>query len=238
MISLQNITKYYDTDEGRKYILNDASIVLPSGVNIGILGRNGAGKSTLLRLIGGATYQDKGRFYTDENISWPVGFKGCLQGALTARQNVAFVCMLMQQTKFNTNRIIDFVYEFSDLGMSFDVPVRTYSTGMKARLGFAISLGFDFDTYLIDEVLSVGDVSFKKKSKEAIKEKVKKSRLLLVTHSAKKIKDFCKMVLILNEGKLKLMDDVNAAIEEYKNIVSNDRTIAASRKDRDDDDDD
>ncbi len=233
MITLKNITKYYDTDNGRKYIFKDASVVLPSMVNIGVLGKNGAGKSTFLRLIGGATYQDSGKLITDENISWPVGFKGCLQGGLTARQNTAFVCMLMQKDVVNTKKILDFVYHFSDLGNDFDLPVKTYSTGMKARLGFAVSLAFDFDTYLIDEILSVGDANFKKKSKEAIKEKFSNSRLIIVTHSAKKIKDYCSKVLLIKDGKFILYDDINEGLEEYKNIPSN----AASKKDIDDDDD-
>ncbi len=238
-IELKNVTKFYDTDEGRKYILRDASIVFPSGVNIGILGKNGVGKSSLLKLIGGATYQDRGRIHSDENISWPIGFKGCLQGGLTARQNVAFVCMLMQQSRFNTKRIIDFVYEFSDLEKSFDLPIRTYSTGMKAKLGFAVSLSFDFDTYLIDEMLSVGDVAFKKKSKAALKEKIQKSRVILVSHSAKKIKDFCQKAVIMNEGKLTLIDDVKTAIEQYKKLVSNsleDQSKSAKKEAEDDDD--
>lgn len=237
-IELKNVTKFYDTDEGRKYILKDASMVFPTGVNIGILGKNGVGKSSLLKLIGGATYQDSGRIHSDENVSWPVGFKGCLQGGLTARQNVAFVCMLMQQSKFNTRRIIDFVQDFSDLGDSFDLPIRTYSTGMKAKLGFAVSLSFDFDTYLIDEMLSVGDIAFKKKSKAALKEKIKTSRVILVSHSAKKIRDFCQKAIIMDDGRLTMIDDVKTAIEVYKKLVSNDvEGQVTGKKDRDDDDD-
>ncbi len=238
MIELKNVTKYYDTDNGRKYILNDASITFPTGENIGILGRNGVGKSSLLRLIGGATYQDSGKIFSNENISWPVGFKGCLQSALTAKENVAFVCMLMQQSRYKTRHIIDFVHDFSDLNNSFDLPVRTYSTGMKAKLSFALSLSFDFDTYLIDEMLSVGDTVFKKKSKAALKEKIKKSRVLLVSHSAKKIRDFCQKAVIMEAGKLTMIDDVAAAIEEYKKLVSNNpEDLKSNKKEAEDDDD-
>ena len=167
MIELQNLTKSYKTPAGRHYLFRDLNVVLPSGKSVGLLGKNGAGKSTLLRIIGGIDRPDAGKVITDQRISWPVGLAAGFQGSMSGRDNVKFLCRLYAKPEEFADKIA-FVEAFAEIGKYFDMPVKTYSSGMRSRLGFGTSLAFDFDYYLIDEVTSVGDAAFKKKSADLI----------------------------------------------------------------------
>ncbi|MFN3976960.1 MAG: ABC transporter ATP-binding protein, partial [Aquificaceae bacterium] len=149
MIEIRNLTKSYKTKYGRHYVYKDVNAVFPEGKNVGIIGPNGAGKSTLLRLIARIEYPDKGEIITNKSISWPVAFAGGFQGSLTGRQITSFVCRIYGEEK-NIRDKIEFVKDFTELGKYFDMPVKTYSTGMRARLAFALSMAFDFDYYIID----------------------------------------------------------------------------------------
>lgn len=140
MIELMNVTKYYKTNKGIKYILKDVSIKIPSNKNIAILGSNGAGKSTLLRMLGGIDYPDKGIIRSKNNFSWPMGLSGGFQGSMTGRQNVKFVCRIYGENEDHIKDAINFVKEFSELGDYFDMPIKTYSSGMKSKLSFGLSL--------------------------------------------------------------------------------------------------
>ncbi len=218
MIKLKNVTKYFITKEGKKYILKDMSIDIPSHTNIGILGRNGAGKSTLMRMLGHIEFPNKGTITSDHNFSWPLGLSGGFVGNMTGRANVRFVCRLYGRTKEQTNEIIEYVKEFSELEDYFDMPIKTYSSGMKGRLSFGLSLAFDFDYMLIDETLSVGDARFKKKAKEHLMKKIENCNIILVSHDMNTLKELCNAGIVLNKGQMVYHNDIISAIEDYENI--------------------
>jgi len=218
MIELKNVTKYFMTKQGKNYILKDVSFTIPSGVNIGILGRNGTGKSTIMRMLGKIEFPNSGTIESKNSFSWPLGLGGGFVGNMTARANVKFVCRLFGRTHKEMNEIIEFVKEFSELKAYFDMPIKTYSSGMKGRLGFGLSLAFDFDYMLIDETLSVGDARFKKKSKEALLKKIEKCNILLVSHDMKTLRELCEAGIVVNNGKLNYFDNIEDAINEYEEI--------------------
>jgi capsular polysaccharide transport system ATP-binding protein len=216
MIRLEKVTKYFEAKGGRKYILDDVTLALPDNRNVGILGRNGAGKSTLLRMLGGIDFPNRGRIESDVEFSWPLGLAGGFQGSLTGKENARFICRVYSRTEDHLQDTLNFILEFSELGAYFDMPVKTYSAGMKARLGFAMSLAFDFDYYLIDETLSVGDAKFKDKCKAALEGLQKKRNFLLVSHSMPILKQMCDSGIVLSDGRLSYFDDINDAIECYQ----------------------
>src|ERR1700761_5172232 len=149
MIVLENLTKSYKTPSGRHYVFKDVNVEIPSGKSIGLIGRNGAGKSTLMRIMGGIDRPDYGRVHTNKRISWPVGLASGFQSSMTGRENVKFVARLYAE-KHELEDKVRFVSDFCDLGHFFDMPIKTYSSGMRGRLGFGLSMAFDFDYYLID----------------------------------------------------------------------------------------
>jgi len=217
MIQLENVTKYFYTKNSKKYILQNITLELPDE-NIGILGRNGAGKSTLMRMLGGIEFPNSGKIISDKTFSWPLGLGGGFVGNMSGRANIKFVCNLFGKSKQQTNKIIEFVYDFSELGNYFDMPIKTYSSGMKGRLGFGLSLAFDFDYMIIDETLSVGDARFRKKAKEALKKKIENCNVILVSHDMKILQEMCQVGLLVNNGQLTYYDDIKNAIDEYTQI--------------------
>jgi capsular polysaccharide transport system ATP-binding protein len=216
MIELIKATKYYQTNIGRKYILKDVTITIPSHKSVAILGSNGAGKSTLLRMLGGIDYPNKGIIRSKNKFSWPMGLSGGFQGSMTGRQNVKFVCRIYGENDDHIKDAINFVKEFSELGDYFDMPIKTYSSGMKARLSFGLSLFFNFDYILIDETLSVGDPKFKKKAQDALMKKIENSNAIIVSHSIKILKDVCDVGIYLDNGKMQYFEDVQEAIDCYQ----------------------
>ena len=168
MIRLRNVTKTYRMKAGRRLILDDLSVDFVPGVNVGILGRNGAGKSTLMRIIGGAIAPDRGTVERTSRVSWPIGFKGCFHGSLTGRENLRFVCRIY---KADIRQVTSFVEDFTELEDYLDMPVKTYSSGMVAKLAFGLSMAIGFDFYLIDELTAVGDASFRQKSQRVFLER-------------------------------------------------------------------
>ena len=218
MIELRNVTKYFKTNSGKKYILKNANLTIPSGTNIGILGRNGAGKSTIMRMLGRIEFPTSGEIISNNTFSWPLGLGGGFVGNMTGRANVKFVCRLYGRGPKEIKNIIDFVYDFSELKDYFDMPIKTYSSGMKSRLSFGLSLAFDFDYMLIDETLSVGDSRFRKKSKDALMKKIENCNVLLVSHDMKTLREICDSGIVVNNGQMKYYDDVNDAIKEYEEI--------------------
>ena len=217
MIELNHVTKYFPMGEEKKYILKDVSLTLPE-VNIGILGRNGAGKSTLMKMLGKIEFPNKGSIYSKKSFSWPLGLSGGSVATMTGRANVKFVCNLYNKNAEETKAITESVKEFSELGEYFELPVKTYSSGMKGRLGFGLSLAFDFDYMLIDETLSTGDASFKNKAKEALKAKIDSCHILLVSHSMPTLKEMCQAGLLLHEGELHYFEDIEEGIKRYEEI--------------------
>lgn len=215
MIRLENVTKFYPTPRGRKYVLRDVSVTFPE-CNIGIFGRNGTGKSTLLRLLGKIDYPTSGRIVVDRSISWPMGLAGGFQGSLTGRDNARFVCRIYGNTDRDIRKKIDFIHEWSELGDYFDMPVKTYSSGMKARLSFATSMAFDFDLYLLDEITAVGDQRFKEKSKAALEEKKGKAQFIKVSHNLKELVRDCDVGILLHDGGMEVYHDIEKALEAHQ----------------------
>jgi capsular polysaccharide transport system ATP-binding protein len=218
MIELKNVTKFFRTKHSRKYILQDVTMTIPSGKNIGILGRNGAGKSTIMRMLGQIEFPNKGTISSPNTFSWPLGLSGGFVGNMTGVANVKFVCKLYGKDKHETKEIIKFVREFSELGDYFDMPIKTYSSGMKSRLSFGLSLAFDFDYMIIDETLSVGDARFKKKSKEALLKKIESCNVLLVSHDMGTLREICDAGIVVNNGQIEYLDSIEDAISQYENI--------------------
>ncbi len=217
MIELRNVTKYFRTNEGKKYILKDISLTLPD-VNIGILGRNGAGKSTLMRMLGRIEFPNKGKITSPNSFSWPLGLGGGFAGSMTGKANVKFVCGLYGKSHEETKDIIAYVKDFSELGNYFEMPIKTYSSGMKGRLGFGLSLAFDFDYMIIDETLSVGDARFKLKAKNALRKKIENCHILLVSHDMKILSELCTTGLLVHEGQLYYYENIDDAISHYNEI--------------------
>ena len=218
MIELKNVTKYFQTKQGKKYILKDMSITIPSNTNIGILGRNGAGKSTIMRMLGHIEFPNKGTIHSNHTFSWPLGLGGGFVGNMTGKANVKFVCRLYGRTDKQMQEIIDYTKEFSELGNYYDMPIKTYSSGMRGRLSFGLSLAFDFDYMLIDETLSVGDARFKKKSKDALMKKIENCNILLVSHDMNTLKELCDAGIVVNNGKMTYFENIKDAIDEYTEI--------------------
>jgi capsular polysaccharide transport system ATP-binding protein len=215
MILIKNLTKSYRTPKGRHYVFKDLNIELPTGKSVALIGRNGAGKSTLLRMIGGIDRPDSGSIITDQTISWPVGLAGGFQGSLTGRENVKFVARLYAKSS-ELNEKVYFVEEFAELGKYFDMPIKTYSSGMRSRLGFGLSMAFNFDYYLVDEVMAVGDAKFKKKCSDLFNEKHESSSFIMVSHSLNSLKDYCDVAIYVGrENDVCYYDNVTSAIEKY-----------------------
>ncbi|OYQ81592.1 ABC transporter ATP-binding protein [Ignatzschineria sp. F8392] len=219
MIKIENLTKsYLHHKAGRKYVFKDLSFTIPSDKNVAIIGRNGAGKSTLMNLLAKVDSPDSGRIITDKTISWPVGLSGGFQGSLSARENVKFIARTQGFRGKDLYEKVAFVEEFAEIGDYFDLPTKTYSSGMKGRVAFGLSLAFDFDYYIVDEAMSVGDAHFKKKASQAFKDKVGKANIILVTHGMSQIRKMCDIVIVLNNGEAKIYDDIEEGIKIYQNL--------------------
>ncbi|HGE4082694.1 TPA: ABC transporter ATP-binding protein [Escherichia coli] len=215
MIKIENLTKSYRTPTGRHYVFKDLNIEIPSGKSVAFIGRNGAGKSTLLRMIGGIDRPDSGKIITNKTISWPVGLAGGFQVSLTGRENVKFVARLYAKQE-ELKEKIEFVEEFAELGKYFDMPIKTYSSGMRSRLGFGLSMAFKFDYYIVDEVTAVGDARFKEKCAQLFKERHKESSFLMVSHSLNSLKEFCDVAIYISDRKyVSYFDCLDTAISSY-----------------------
>jgi capsular polysaccharide transport system ATP-binding protein len=224
MIELRNLTKSYPVKNGLRYVLRDVSLTIPSRTNLAVLGPNGCGKSTFLRLIGGAEPADSGSIITDEEISWPLGLASGFQGSLTGRQNLLFACRINGLDSDQSRYVIGQVSEFANLGEYFDMPVNTYSSGMRARLGFGLSMSFKFDVYLIDELTSVGDMIFREKAKKAFEDIRKRASLVFVSHNLQTLRQSCQSALFLREGQADFFPDINEGIETYTEYIRSQRT--------------
>ncbi len=218
MIEVKNLYKRYHGPFGGDWVLKDVNFSIPRGVSVGLVGRNGAGKSTLLRLLGGMDTPDKGQIVQDCKVSWPIGLGGGFQGSMTGRQNVKFVARIHGGEQ-RIEQIINFVQEFAEIGKAFDQPVKTYSSGMRSRLAFGLSLAFDFDVYLSDEATSVGDASFKAKATQAFRDRIGSASLIMVSHSTGILKDLCQSGLWLHEGKAIWYDKLDDAINDYHKSI-------------------
>lgn len=221
MIRFENVSKEFIMDGQRKVIMKNVDLDFPDRRAIGLLGRNGAGKSTLLQMIAGTMPPTSGRVVTRGAISWPVGYAGSFHGELSGAQNCRFIGRVYG---VDTDELIDFVEDFAGLGVHFHLPLRTYSSGMKSRLAFGVSMGVAFDTYLVDEVTAVGDASFKARSDALFKARMKSAGAVVVSHSMDQIRRLCDAVVVLENGDLRYYDDVGKGIAQHnKNMSSRPR---------------
>lgn len=215
MIEFETVTKTYRLRGGaRRIVLQDFTQTLPYR-NIAVLGRNGAGKSTLLRLISGLIDPDYGQITRSVSVSWPIGLRASFHGMLTGIENIRFVARVYGADE---QAVIDYVTDFAELGPFIHEPVRTYSSGMAARIGFGLSMALKFDLYLVDELLSVGDASFKAKSRRAFEDLMGRSRIILVSHSMGSLRDHCDCGLLVTNGTARFYDDIEEAIKAYGEI--------------------
>jgi capsular polysaccharide transport system ATP-binding protein len=212
MIHCENVTKTYPMGSGRKHVLKGVDLSIRPGQHVGFLGRNGAGKTTLIKLIGGVELPTTGRITRTMSVSWPLGFGGGFQGSLTGYDNARFIARIYGHSY---SAIKDFVEDFTELGPQLKMPVKTYSSGMRARLAFALSLAIEFDCYLIDEIIMVGDQNFHKKCHFELFEKRGDRALIFASHSADLVREFCDGAVVLHQGLAKPYDDVNEALEIY-----------------------
>lgn len=213
MIELRHIYKTYRIKDKRRIVLRDISYRFEPGVSVGILGRNGTGKSTLVQVIGGETKPDDGEVIRSSRVSWPIGFGGCFHGQLTGRENLRFVSRIYGA---EIKKVTEFVEDFSELGPYMDMPVNTYSSGMKAKLSFGLSMALEFEYYLIDELTAVGDSSFRAKCKAVFEQRRKRATLLVVSHSVGTIKNYCDRALVLDDGKLVDFETIDEAVQYYE----------------------
>ena len=216
MIRLENVNKSYGTRFGPRRVLNDINFQLDRGRNIGILGRNGAGKSTLIRLLSGAEKPTSGRIHRNMSVSWPLAFAGAFQTHLTGLDNLKFICRIYG---VEWKPLVPFVEEFTELGLYFREPVVHYSAGMTMRLAFALSMAIEFDCFLIDEGLAVGDSRFGDRCHVELFQKRKDRAFILVSHDANIIKMYCERACVLHQGRLHDFDSVDAAYEFYQDAL-------------------
>lgn len=213
MIELKNVSKTYRARHGQVTVLRGADLRIDRGEVVGVFGKNGAGKSTLIRLLSGAERPSSGSIQRTMSVSWPLAFTGAFQGALTGLDNLRFICRVYG---ISADDRIDFIEDFSELGRFLREPVRTYSSGMRARLAFAISLLIDFDCFLIDEVVSVGDSRFHKRCNAELFEKRRASAKVIVSHTYEHIAQHCQRAAVLSGGTLHHFDDVQSAHAFYE----------------------
>lgn len=215
MIFVEDVHKRYRTEHGPgKWVLQGASFTIPPKVNVGLIGSNGAGKSTLLRLIGGVDQPTLGRIECRCSVSWPMGLSSGLQPSLTGRQNARFVCRIHGHETDIPDRIA-YIQDFAEIGTAFDEPIKTYSSGMRSRLQFALSLAIDFDVYISDEVTAAGDAAFRKKASAAFEKLADHASLIMVSHGEGSLRQFCTAGIWLHEGRAYWFDDINDALREY-----------------------
>jgi capsular polysaccharide transport system ATP-binding protein len=212
MLAIERVSKVYSTRQGRRRVLDEVSFQLEKGRNLGILGRNGAGKSTLIRLISGAERPTSGRIQRGMRVSWPLAFGGAFQPHLTGLDNLKFVCRIYD---IDYRPLVPFVEDFTELGIYFREPVVHYSHGMLSRLAFALSMAVEFDCFLIDEALVVGDVRFHDRCHVELFQKRRDRAFILVTHDATHIKTYCTDACVLHDGKLLNFPSVNEAYDFY-----------------------
>jgi capsular polysaccharide transport system ATP-binding protein len=216
MIELTSVTKTYPTRQGRRIVLNRIDLQVAKGRKIGIFGRNGAGKSTLIRMISGAELPTSGRIRRGISVSWPLAFAGAFQQYLTGLDNLRFICRIYG---VDFKGVMPFVEDFTELGIYLREPVVHYSNGMRARLAFALSMAIEFDCFLIDEIIAVGDSRFHDKCMQELFEKRKDRALILVSHDANMIKAHCDSAYVLTSGRLTAHESVDAAYNYYQTCV-------------------
>lgn len=212
MIEFRNLRKVFVLNGRRKVVIDNLNIALPTNSSVALLGRNGAGKSTLLQLISGAMDPTSGEIRSSGSISWPVGFAGSFHPDLTGFQNTKFIARVYG---VDTEELAAFVEEFAELGQHYYLPFRSYSSGMRSRLSFGVSMGIPFDTYLVDEVTSVGDISFRAKSERLFLERMETAGAFMVSHNTEQLRAMCDVGVVLEGGRAIYYEDLDEAIDHH-----------------------
>jgi capsular polysaccharide transport system ATP-binding protein len=215
MIHLDHVFKYYKVEGQSKVVLNHVSATFERGISYALLGVNGAGKSTTMRLIAGVELPNSGRIRKTVRVSWPLGFASGFHPLMSGRENVKFVARAYGE---EVGKVLDFVEDFSELGDYIDAPVKTYSSGMMARLAFGLSMAVEFDCYLVDEITAVGDARFQARCRVAFDQRRKNADLIVISHSMQTVKDYCQRGGVLVDGQLVMFDSVDKAIEMYNRL--------------------
>lgn len=213
MIQIENLSKGFWYRGRFMQVIDNLNVTLPDNRSLALLGGNGAGKSTLLELIAGTMRPDTGEVYSSGTVSFPVGSGASFHKDLTGAQNTRFLARVYG---VDTEALADFVQDFAELGRHFHMPVRTYSSGMKSRLTFGVSMGIRFDTYLVDEVTSAGDARFRRRSKALFADRIRSASAIMVNHNLGELRDFCDSGIVLHNGQLKYFDDLDEAIDYHK----------------------
>lgn len=217
MIIVDDVVKEYQTRSGPVRVLDHVNLIVRPGQQLGVLGRNGAGKSTIIRLVSGTELPTSGSVRRSMSVSWPLAFGGAFQGTLTGYDNLRFICRVYG---VDPAERVGFVEEFSELGIYLREPVQTYSSGMRARLAFAISMTVDFDCYLIDEVIAVGDARFHEKCMIELFEKRADRAKIIVSHDPHYVRAHCQNAAVLSQGRLTYFDELDAAFEHYEQVAA------------------
>lgn len=217
MIRFEGLTKGYWVRGEYRAVIDGLTLALPPGKSLALLGGNGAGKSTLLKLVAGTIRPDAGEVLRQGRVSWPVGQSGSMHRDLTGAQNTRFLARVYG---VDTDELVAFVEDFAEIGEHFHMPIRTYSSGMRSRLTFGISMGIPFDTYLVDEVTAVGDARFRRKSRAVFQDRVQRAAAILVSHNLDELRDFCEAALVLHGGRLEYFDDLPAAIARHQALMA------------------
>jgi capsular polysaccharide transport system ATP-binding protein len=216
MIHLESVCKTYQTRSGPRTVLDHVDLSVKAGQKLGILGRNGSGKSTLIRIISGAERATSGRIQRDMSVSWPLAFGGAFQGSLTGLDNFKFICRIYG---LDYRDKLDFVESFSELGSLLREPVKHYSSGMRARLAFAASLAVEFDCFLIDEVIAVGDLKFQEKCEEELFRKRSDRGFILVSHNPFLLENHCTSGAVIRDGRLVSFESLQDASQYYESVA-------------------
>ncbi|MFT7087413.1 MAG: capsular polysaccharide transport system ATP-binding protein [Rickettsiales bacterium] len=217
MLHIRDLQKYYyDQNSGqKKYVFNSLNLHIKLGHNFALMGRNGSGKSTLINMISGIDMPNKGKIISSGSVSWKVGFAGSFQGSLSARENISFVCKIYGLKGQEIRDVCEFCKDFAEIGDYFEMPIKTYSSGMKARISFGLSMAFDFDLYLLDEVTATGDQFFVKKAKQALLDKMAKSNFIMASHAIGEIRDLCNLFGVIYQKEIILFDNFSEAQKMY-----------------------
>ncbi|GEA13455.1 ABC transporter ATP-binding protein [Alteromonas sp. KUL49] len=213
MIYLRNVTKSYPSKLGNQYVFKNLNFDIPTNTNVAILGKNGTGKSTLFRMLAKSEYPDRGTIQSEKSLSWPVALQTGIHPQMTGRENTRFIGRINNVPSLKDYE--DKVQDFAEIGQRYDLPVKTYSAGMRAKLIFACCMNINFDIYLIDEATSVGDPLFRKKAKSSLKEKSKQAGVIMVSHELDQIREFCTSAIIIENGELHYFKDLEEGIEQY-----------------------
>lgn len=227
MLVVRGLTKRFWRDGQPRTLFSDLSFDLPRGGRLALLGRNGQGKSTLIRILGGVIEPSAGRVDWSMTCSWPLGFAGGFQGSMTGMDNIRFIARIYQRP---IATLVERVDRFAELGDALTMPLKHYSSGMRARLAFGLSLAIEFDCYLIDEIISVGDDQFRRKSNEELFVARGDRTFVIASHDTEFLRNTCNAGIVIHDGRAKYFDDIKLAVDVYRALWEEMRIVEERRR--------